>query len=357
MSNLQVLSCCWSNKIIGNSQNRRYYSKGLRVGGSRYRICCSLPKKNNNIQASTTLEKEHIDISQEDSAYDMLQHQLKDVMQGHAQASQEVLELNSKLLELEESLSLLNQKGQDFQESFQVPDKPKKKVVTSKTIKAQITKKLSSSSQEEGSVDRKKVRKVRTVKPKPAPTKKSNNQDEKMTQSQLDELEGSQTMVRSKRQRRTQVQQSQAETKRVSSMISQQFRKNGSSTIHDKLKISKLLKAEDEKELNLLVKQLLKFESAKEEYKKRHRREPNDIEWAAICGYNYAEFVQDLETCRDAKQRFVEANMRLVMSVARKFVNSEFTIHELVQDGIQGLIRAVEKFDGLSCCRGNQCQR
>ncbi len=46
-----------------------------------------------------------------------------------------------------------------------------------------------------------------------------------------------------------------------------------------------------------------------------------------------------------AMQRFVRANLRLVVSVARKYGRSQMPLLDLVQEGNTGLIRAVEKFD------------
>lgn len=48
---------------------------------------------------------------------------------------------------------------------------------------------------------------------------------------------------------------------------------------------------------------------------------------------------------RSAMQRFVQANLRLVVSVARKYGRSQMPLLDLVQEGNTGLIRAVEKFD------------
>ena len=48
---------------------------------------------------------------------------------------------------------------------------------------------------------------------------------------------------------------------------------------------------------------------------------------------------------RSAVQQFVQANLRLVVSVARKYGRSQMPLLDLVQEGNTGLIRAVEKFD------------
>ena len=46
-----------------------------------------------------------------------------------------------------------------------------------------------------------------------------------------------------------------------------------------------------------------------------------------------------------AVQQFIKANLRLVVSIARKYGRSQMPILDLVQEGNTGLIRAVEKFD------------
>lgn len=47
----------------------------------------------------------------------------------------------------------------------------------------------------------------------------------------------------------------------------------------------------------------------------------------------------------EAQQRLVEANLRLVVSIAKHYANQGITLLDLVQEGNLGLIRAVQKFD------------
>lgn len=54
---------------------------------------------------------------------------------------------------------------------------------------------------------------------------------------------------------------------------------------------------------------------------------------------------KSMTTGREAKQAMVRANMRMVISIARKYDHLGVPLTDLIQEGSLGLVRAVEKFD------------
>jgi RNA polymerase nonessential primary-like sigma factor len=55
--------------------------------------------------------------------------------------------------------------------------------------------------------------------------------------------------------------------------------------------------------------------------------------------------------CKSSRQRMIESNLRLVVKMARAYVNRGLPLLDIVEEGNLGLIRAVEKFDPERGCR------
>jgi len=51
------------------------------------------------------------------------------------------------------------------------------------------------------------------------------------------------------------------------------------------------------------------------------------------------------ENAKNLKQRFVKANLRLVITISRKYMGRGLPLSDLIQEGNMGLMRAVERFD------------
>jgi RNA polymerase primary sigma factor len=62
-------------------------------------------------------------------------------------------------------------------------------------------------------------------------------------------------------------------------------------------------------------------------------------------GYDEADLKAMVRRGETAKDRFIRANLRLVVSIARRYVRSGMPMLDLIQEGNTGLVRAVEKFD------------
>ena len=53
----------------------------------------------------------------------------------------------------------------------------------------------------------------------------------------------------------------------------------------------------------------------------------------------------------EARTKMIEANLRLVVKIAKRYVSQGFSTLDLIEEGNIGLIRAVEKFDASRQCR------
>jgi len=93
-----------------------------------------------------------------------------------------------------------------------------------------------------------------------------------------------------------------------------------------------LLNAEQEVELAKRIEAGLFAEEMLNDTKKLDKKMRRDLEWIALDG-------------RRAKNHLLEANLRLVVSLAKRYTGRGMLFLDLIQEGNLGLIRAVEKFD------------
>ena len=93
------------------------------------------------------------------------------------------------------------------------------------------------------------------------------------------------------------------------------------------------------------VQELVRLEEAEAEFKMRQGHDPSREEMASSLGISPAVLRRRLINGRRAKERMVAANLRLVVSVAKKYTKRNMELLDLIQEGTIGLVRGVEKFD------------
>ena len=106
-----------------------------------------------------------------------------------------------------------------------------------------------------------------------------------------------------------------------------------------------LLSHEQEITLGRQVQELIAIEEQEVELEQQLGTKPSQAELAKAVGLGDAVLKKRIKAGRRAKERMVAANLRLVVSVAKKYTKRNMELLDLIHEGTIGLVRGVEKFD------------
>ncbi|AAQ00835.1 MULTISPECIES: RpoD/SigA family RNA polymerase sigma factor [Prochlorococcus] len=106
-----------------------------------------------------------------------------------------------------------------------------------------------------------------------------------------------------------------------------------------------LLTNEQEITLGRQVQELISLEKLERELESTNGKKPSKEDLAIDAGISVRELSKRLKRGVRAKERMVSANLRLVVSVAKKYTKRNMELLDLIQEGTIGLVRGVEKFD------------
>lgn len=97
--------------------------------------------------------------------------------------------------------------------------------------------------------------------------------------------------------------------------------------------------------LSKKIKSGLRLDEHKSRLKDRLGCEPSDEQLATSLKISRAELQAWLMECNLAREKLAMSNVRLVMSIAQRYDNMGAEMSDLVQGGLIGLLRGIEKFD------------
>lgn len=106
-----------------------------------------------------------------------------------------------------------------------------------------------------------------------------------------------------------------------------------------------LLSHEQEIVFGKQVQSMMALYEIKENLEKELQREVTLEEWAEKAGKTPNEIKKIIHQGKRAKQKMIEANLRLVVAIAKKYQKRNMEFLDLIQEGSLGLERGVEKFD------------
>ncbi|XVF55494.1 hypothetical protein PTKIN_Ptkin06aG0040200 [Pterospermum kingtungense] len=112
-----------------------------------------------------------------------------------------------------------------------------------------------------------------------------------------------------------------------------------------------LLTAEEESELITQVQDMMRLELVKSKLQSQFGREPTLLEWAEAMGLSYPALQAVLHTGNRSREKLINANLRMVVHVAKQYQGRGLSLQDLLQEGSMGLMKSVEKFKPQVGCR------
>jgi DNA-directed RNA polymerase sigma subunit (sigma70/sigma32) len=106
-----------------------------------------------------------------------------------------------------------------------------------------------------------------------------------------------------------------------------------------------LLKPEEEVELANCVQFLVEMDEIQQRLEKELGRKPTKAELGQAVNMTERQLESRLYRGRVAKRKMIRSNLRLVVSIAKRYLNRGVPFLDLIQEGALGLNRATEKFD------------
>jgi len=106
-----------------------------------------------------------------------------------------------------------------------------------------------------------------------------------------------------------------------------------------------LLEHDEEILLGRKVQRMMEIEGTRDTCNSCNDVRLTDKELAVELAIDYKDLRRELRDGAKAKEKMVTANLRLVVSVAKKYTKRNMELLDIIQEGTIGLVRGVEKFD------------
>ncbi|KAG6771873.1 hypothetical protein POTOM_023266 [Populus tomentosa] len=106
-----------------------------------------------------------------------------------------------------------------------------------------------------------------------------------------------------------------------------------------------LLTAKEEFEL------IAQIQGVKNRLESQFGREPTLVEWAQAVGLSCPVLKLQLHSGNRSREKLINANLRMVVHIAKRYQNRGLGLQDLLQEGTVGLMKSIEKFKPQAGCR------